>query len=193
VWDSHSRDIGLWTNGAQTTDWVEYTGGLGRCHLSMEGRTKKRLALSVLPRLALLATVVLVACSTYGTEDEFVDLVGSSWQLLELQSSDDSIGIVRPDDPAKYEMMLAANGTATLRLDCNRGTGRWMSTATNRTQGTMTFAPLAMTRAACPPGSLDTRVARELGFVRTYLTDGDTLRLIMMADGGSQVWSRLEK
>jgi heat shock protein HslJ len=159
----------------------------------MEGGTKKRFALAVLPRLALLGPVILAACSTSSTGDEFVDLAGSSWRLVELQSSDDSIGIVRPDDPAKYEMMLNANGTAALRLDCNRGTGRWMSTATNRTQGAMTFSPLAMTRAACPPGSLDTRIARELGFVRTYLANGDTLRLIMMADGGIQVWSRLNE
>ncbi len=47
-----------------------------------------------------------------------------------------------------------------------------------------------MTRAACLPGSLDTRIARELVYVRTYLLKGDQLRLIMMADGGSQVWTR---
>jgi heat shock protein HslJ len=68
-----------------------------------------------------------------------------------------------------------------------------MSSATNQTTGTMTFTSLAMTRAACPPGSLDTRVARQLGFVRTYIIEGDSLHLIMMADGGSQVWSRVRE
>jgi len=113
-------------------------------------------------------------------------LAGTAWRLAELQSSDDAIGTVHPSDPARYEMRLGADGSAALRLDCNRATGRWEASAPNR----ITFAALAMTRAMCPPGSLDTRVARELGYVRTYVRDGDQLRLIMMADGGSQVWTR---
>lgn len=47
-----------------------------------------------------------------------------------------------------------------------------------------------MTRAACPPCSLDSRVARELGFVRSYILEGRRLTLNMMADGGSQLWVR---
>lgn len=58
-------------------------------------------------------------------------------------------------------------------------------------QGAIRFMPLVMTCAMCPPGSLDTRIAQELDYVRTYLREGDTLRLILMADGGSQLWSRL--
>ena len=48
-----------------------------------------------------------------------------------------------------------------------------------------------MTRAACLSGSLDTRIARELDYVRTYLIKDGRLILIMMAEGGSQVWSRV--
>jgi heat shock protein HslJ len=135
--------------------------------------------------------VLLAACSTSGVESGSSNaLAGSTWRLAELRSSDDAIGVVRPDDPAKYHMTLGMDGSAALRLDCNRGAGRWTSSATNPTQGTITFTPLAMTRAACPAGSLDTRVARELGYVRTYLFQGDRLILVMMADGGTQVWSR---
>jgi len=141
---------------------------------------------------AAMTFALLTACSTDSTQTGGSNsLAGSSWRLVALESSDDAIGTVRSDDPAKYGMTLQADGTAALRLDCNRGTGRWMSAATNPRQGTMTFSPLAMTRAFCPPGSLDSRVARELGFVRTYIIEGDTLRLIMMADGGSEIWSRV--
>lgn len=114
------------------------------------------------------------------------ELPGTTWRLAELRSSDDTIGTVRPDDPAKYEMQLAADGSVAIRLDCNRGRGRWESAG----PGQITFGPLAMTRAMCLAGSLDTRVARELGFVRTYVLAGDRLTLNMMADGGDLVWAR---
>lgn len=86
-------------------------------------------------------------------------------------------------------MWLGAGGRVTLRLDCNRGPGRWEAGAPNR----ITFPPLAMTRAMCPPGSLDTRVARELSYVRSYILEGDRVGLILMADGGSQLWTRTSK
>jgi|KBSMisStaDraftv2_1062788.scaffolds.fasta_scaffold183092_2 hypothetical protein len=39
-----------------------------------------------------------------------------------------------------------------------------------------------------PEGSLDTRIGRELPYVRSYVLDGGRLVLNMMADSGSQVW-----
>lgn len=132
--------------------------------------------------------VLLSACTTTtdGAGGSSADLAGTSWRLVELQSSDDAIGTVRPSDSSRYEMQLAADGSAAFRLDCNRATGRWTSTG----PGQVTFTPLAMTRAMCPSGSLDTRVARELGYVRAYVLVGDRLTLNMMADGGNLVWVR---
>ena len=74
------------------------------------------------------------------------------------QAIGDAIGVVRPDDPSKYEMNLAADGSASFRLYCNRATGSWFSADASRPVGGITFSPLAMTRAFCPE-SLDTRVA----------------------------------
>ena len=45
-------------------------------------------------------------------------------RLVELQSPDNNIGIVRPTGPARYEMNLAEDGSAVLRLDCNQARGR---------------------------------------------------------------------
>jgi heat shock protein HslJ len=138
--------------------------------------------------VALSALIFLAACSpSGGAHDASGGLTGSSWRLVELQSNDDAIGVVRPRDPSRYTMTLGADGRASLRLDCNRAGGQWRSPA----PGQIIFTPLAMTRAACPEGSLDTRVARELEHVRSYLLEGDRLRLVMMADGGSQLWTRL--
>lgn len=131
-----------------------------------------------------LAIAPVVGCMPAGIASD--SLADTTWRLVELQSNDDSIGSIRPDDPPRYEMLLGADGTAALRLDCNRATGRWEAKA----PGEIVFSQLAMTRALCPEGSLDSRVARELNHVRSYLLEGDALRLIMMADGGSQLWTK---
>jgi META domain len=54
-----------------------------------------------------------------------------------------------------------------LRLDCNRATARWSATASGPTGGRLEISAGAMTRAACPPGSLDTRIAGDLEHIRS--------------------------
>lgn len=132
---------------------------------------------------AALAGVLLSGCSTGPASP--AQLAGTQWHLVQLDSSDDAIGTVKPDDPAKYEMRLGTDGTAAFRLDCNRASGPWQTPGA----GQIAFGAMAMTRAMCAPGSLDMRIARELGYVRTYLLEDGKLRLILMADGGSQLWA----
>ena len=48
-----------------------------------------------------------------------------------------------------------------------------------------------MTRAQCPQPSLDTLIARDAEYVRTYVLRGDRLYLNLMADGGNYVWERV--
>ena len=86
-------------------------------------------------RLLLIAlTISAVACSrnqsavattpaAAGAAAAAATLAGSNWRLVEFRSSDDAIGVVRPDDPAKYTMSLADDGRAALRLNCNRANG----------------------------------------------------------------------
>lgn len=45
-----------------------------------------------------------------------------------------------------------------------------------------------MTRAMCPSGSLDTRIARDAEHMRGYVLDGDRLNLSLEADGGVYAW-----
>jgi membrane-bound inhibitor of C-type lysozyme len=115
-------------------------------------------------------------------------LAGSSWRLVEIQSSDDRIGTARPDDPVKYTLALGADGRASLRLNCNRGTGAWSSTPTGADSGSFSLGPLAVTKAFCPPPSLDDRIARDSQYIRTYLLRNGRLYLNLMADGGTYIW-----
>lgn len=132
------------------------------------------------------AAMMLAGCTTTGSPGNQSPLIGT-WRLVELQSNDDAIGTTRPDDPSKYELTLNADGSVAARLDCNRGFGQWQTNGPSE----ISFGQLGMTRALCPEGSLDTRIARDLGFVRTYVLQGDRLSLNMFADGGNLVWDRV--
>lgn len=151
-------------------------------------------------RLSLLTVVVAgVSCAPRqsavtspppaATASGAVSLAGSNWRLVEFRSSDDAIGVIRPDDPAKYTMSLASDGRVSMRLDCNRANGPWSSKASSQDSGSFTFGNLAMTRALCPPPSLDQQIARDAGNVRSYLLRGGNLYLNLMADGGTYVWA----
>ena len=138
-------------------------------------------ALMGLAAAAALAT----GCTTTPGGSDQSPLVGT-WRLVELQSSDDAIGTTRPSGPAKYEMTLNADGSVTMQLNCNRAFGQWKSEGPSQ----VTFGQMGMTRAMCLGDSLDTRIAQQMEFVRTYVLQGDRLSLNLFADGGNLVWDR---
>jgi heat shock protein HslJ len=101
----------------------------------------------------------------------------------------DEVGTVRPEDPSEYTMRLAADGTVTMRLNCNRATGTWRAEpADDSTSGRFRFGRLAATRAHCPPPSMDEQVAAHAEYVRSYLIEDGRLYLSLLADGGIYVW-----
>lgn len=116
-------------------------------------------------------------------------LAGTRWRLVEIQSMDDAIGITRIENRASYTMELGADGRAAMRLDCNRGAGPWSAeAAASGDSGRFALGPLAMTRAMCGPASLDTRIGRDTGYMRSYLVEDGRLYVSLMADGGIYVW-----
>jgi len=144
-------------------------------------------------RLAPIACVVLLGCgaatdqSVGGTatlkepialSPTPVGLSGTSWQLVEFRGGDDSR--LTPDERAKYTIEFGEGGRVSVRIDCNRGGGTWTSGGPNHLQ----FGPLALTRAACPPGSLHDQIVKQWGFIRSYVMKDGHLFLSLMADGG---------
>jgi heat shock protein HslJ len=116
-------------------------------------------------------------------------LSGTSWRLVEFQSMDDAQGTTRPDDPSLYTMTLNADGTASLRLNCNRATGTWTAEpSADATNGRFEFGPLAATMAVCPPPSMDELVSRQAAYIRGYMLRDGKLYLTLMADGGIFAW-----
>lgn len=101
---------------------------------------------------------------------------------------DDAQGTTRVADPSRFTLRFGADGRASLRLDCNRGTGSWKATAAGDGTGKLEFGPIAATRALCAPPRLDERVARDLAHVRGYMLKDGRLFLSLMADGGIYEW-----
>jgi para-nitrobenzyl esterase len=131
--------------------------------------------------LLLAALPLAIACSarTPATpQNTAVRLGGTSWQLVRFQGGDDKV--LTPDDSAKYTIAFGTDGSVSARVDCNRGRGTWKSSGPNQLQ----FGPLALTRAACPPGSLHDRIVKDWEFVRSYTLKNGHLFLALMADGG---------
>ena len=116
-------------------------------------------------------------------------LADTQWRLVEFQSMDDAQGTTRPSDPSLYTMHLKSDGTVTMRLNCNRAMGTWSAKpGVDAASGRFEFGPLAMTRALCPPPSMDESIAAQAQFIRSYLLKDGRLYLSLMADGGIYAW-----
>ena len=111
-----------------------------------------------------------------------------TWQLIEFRSNNDSVGIKKPDFPANYTMTLRPDGSLNMQLNCNRGSGSYKA---NISTGQITFEPVAMTKALCPPPSMDEFIAMQMVYVRSYILKEDRLYLNLMADGGTFVWESM--
>jgi heat shock protein HslJ len=116
-------------------------------------------------------------------------LAGTSWRLLGFESTDDAIGLVRPDDPSNYIMRLNGDGSVTMRINCNFASGTWSAEpGDNGASGRFVFGPLAVTRAPCSPPSMEQSIASLAEFIRSYLLRDGMLFLSLKADGGIYAW-----
>lgn len=114
-------------------------------------------------------------------------LAGTSWQLVKFEGGDGST--LTPDDGSKYTIAFAPDGRVSARLDCNRGSGTWRSEGANHLE----LGQLALTRAMCPPGSLHDQIARQWGYIRSYVLRNGHLYLSLMADGGIYEYEPLRR
>jgi para-nitrobenzyl esterase len=144
-------------------------------------------------RLGLIGAALLAAACTTATPAEPTaagGLAGTRWRLENFQSSDDAQGTTQPANPASYGLEFLADGKLAMRLDCNRGTAQWTAVPSEPGRGVLSVSPGAMTRAMCPPGSWDTRIAQNIGEVQSYVIEGDRLHLALKLDSGIYTFVR---
>lgn len=86
--------------------------------------------------------------------------------------------------PERYTVQFDADGRLAVRADCNTGFGSY------RLDGScLSLGPVALTRALCPPDSLDQQVLSQLAAVRGVRRDGERLVLLLEFDSGSMVFA----
>ena len=126
-------------------------------------------------KTAAVLLVTLLGCAQVAPPQT---LGGTSWQLVKFQGGDGAVAT--PDVKSKYTVAFAADGVINMRIDCNRARGGWKSAG----PGQVEFGPMAVTRAACPPGSLHDHIVKRWPYVRSYVIKDGRLYLSLMADGG---------
>lgn len=133
--------------------------------------------------LSSIAAALLVGCAAGARDGEpprarapaaAVDRV---WQWTETARSFETIESPAPE---RYTLELAPNGRLRVRADCNRGTGSFRIG-----EGTISLGPIATTRVACPPGSLEARYLADLQRAARFFVAGGVLHLELPADAGT--------
>jgi para-nitrobenzyl esterase len=111
------------------------------------------------------------------------NILDATWQWVSFTTPVEQITV---DSPDRYTIRFQRDGRAVLRADCNRGTTSYSASSDRR----ITFRPIALTRAMCPPGSLSDRFAREVGRATSYFVkDGDVF-LELPVDSGTLRFKR---
>jgi PKD repeat protein len=90
-----------------------------------------------------------------------------------------------PPNPSSYTLQLFPDGTAAAQADCNRASGSY---TLNGNQLTLSF--LAVTLAACPPGSLSDQYLQQLNGVSSFFFQNGQLFLSLMFDSGTMRFSQ---
>lgn len=133
--------------------------------------------------LGSLAAALLVGCAAGARDGEppRVRAPGAAidrvWQWTGTATPAETIDSPAPE---RYTLELAPNGRLLVRADCNRGTGSFRIGA-----GTIALGPIATTRMACPPGSLDARYLADLQRAARFFVAGGVLHLELPADAGT--------
>jgi heat shock protein HslJ len=106
------------------------------------------------------------------------DVVAVTWEWVSFTTPVEQLQI---DGPALYTLRFGDDGRVAVRADCNRGSAGYSVGADRQ----LTFNPMALTQAACRPGSLSDRFVKEVGRASSYfMKDGD-LYLSLPVDSGT--------
>jgi para-nitrobenzyl esterase len=105
-------------------------------------------------------------------------LTGTVWTWQGTQMRDSTR--FTPDSPERYTLEFQPGGKLIVRADCNRGSASYLLDGS-----ALSFGPIALTRAMCPPGSKDADFLRGVQAVSGHLLHGGELELTLKSGAGS--------
>ena len=138
--------------------------------------------------LILIASgIFLIGCATISSNTQSEQnydpqtILDKQWQWESTITPLEQITVATPKN---YTILLKADNKVQVRFDCNRGGGSFEISL-----GKLSFGPIMSTRAACPPGSLDFRFAKDLQRVVSFFTRNNNLYLELPYDSGTMKFS----
>lgn len=141
--------------------------------------------------ILLTATLLFVAACTTQLDDTSKsdlelnadsDISGITW-LWERFDDTAEINNIVVDDPTLYTFLLNADGTYTVKADCNLASGSYTLEGNS-----IKFEAGPTTLAECGPESLYNDFLIDLSNVVTFVIDGNKLYLNLWADAGNMVF-----
>lgn len=111
-------------------------------------------------------------------------LTGITWYWQSTLMNDGSQFV--PDDRRRYTVVFSHGGRVAVRADCNRGVGRYVLNGR-----ALAMSALTLTKAACPPGSLERHFLAQLNDVGSLLRRRDRLHLEFKYDSGTMSFGKV--
>jgi len=109
-------------------------------------------------------------------------LTGVNWQWISL--TDPAAGTTTINDPTRYTILFNADGSASIKADCNQVAATYTSDGSSIS---ITLGP--STLAACAEDSRDQQYLAALGNAAVYFFDSGDLFIDLAADGGTMQFS----
>ena len=137
--------------------------------------------------ILIASGIFLIGCATISSNTQSEQnydpqtILDKQWQW---ESTITPVEQITVGTPENYTILLKADNKVQVRFDCNRGGGSFEISL-----GKLSFGPMMSTRAACPPGSLDFRFAKDLQRVVSFFTRNNNLYLELPYDSGTMKFS----
>ena len=110
-------------------------------------------------------------------------LMSGTWQWVGTNRPADRLA---PPDPSHYTLAFGGDRTASVRADCNRGSGNYTLVEGQKIE----FGPMTTTLIGCPEGSLGPEYLSQLAAAEGWHVAGDTLSLTLELEGGTMRFAR---
>ena len=104
-------------------------------------------------------------------------LVGRTWQWTGTIAGTQTLAVA---DPSRYTITFAADGTASIKADCNMVTAQYTVAGS-----ALSIIPGASTMAMCPEDSQDQLFVQQLGAAATHFFQGNELFISQVGNGGT--------
>ena len=104
-------------------------------------------------------------------------LVGRTWQWTGTIAGTQTLTVA---DPSRYTITFAADGTASIKADCNMVTAQYTVAGSS-----LSIIPGASTMAMCPEDSQDQLFVQQLSAAATHFFQGDELFISQLGGGGT--------